>query len=48
MNKVQIYQAMPMHILLLMEANGPGKRDLGVMSMVFGPRTSGASGLVAL
>ena len=44
----EIYQAMPTHILVLMEANGLGKRDLGVMLMVFFPRTSSACCVVAL
>ena len=34
--------------LVLMEANGQGKRDLGVMPMVFFQQTSGARCLVTL
>jgi len=44
----EIDQAMPTHILELMEANGPGKKDIGVTPMVFGPRTSGSKVMVSI
>ena len=43
-----VVTAMPTHIPVLMEENGTGKRDLGVMPMVVGLWTSGACCLVAL